>query len=257
MRLQVALVALLCLPLLGQGYNIPFNPQAAAGSGTDFSADDRCNGLWVVVQNELLDQCTAAGQSGTDDMSLGSAPVETNTQLPPNVTTSSTFYAQDFIPTDFIELADDADFETTALTICAWFRIDIDTGIIPWISKFDDFNGYELRHQVVTFRRLTAGLGTDFEFGDTTLVIDTWYHSCATFDDGAANEICVFLDGELDTACNTSANDSNGTAETLTIGDHSDGSGAAFDGHLYEVAYFDDILTDQEICQISDRWRAG
>ena len=222
-----------------------------ASAGTDFSADDRCNGLWVVVQNEALDQCTAAGQSGTDDMTIVNAPVETNTQLPPNVPTSSTFYAQDFIPTDYINLTDDADFETTALTICTWFRFDIDTAIIPFgINKYDGTNGYEVRHQLISFRRIVALIGADSALGDSTISIDTWYHSCTTFDDGAADEICIFFNGELDATCDTTNIASNASTQDLRIGWASDGGGPGFDGHMFEVAYFDDILTDQEICQI-------
>jgi len=250
MRHRVVLLLLLllfCLPVMGQGHNVPFNPQAAAG-GTDFTADSDCLAAWIIYNDDtvataLLDRCT-----GDASDNLG-AWVQSPTVATAPAGTASGWDATDHDGVnDWASLADaGAKFAVDTFTAGCWVSPDDAATFEAFFSKEDSVS-WELAANSDFFRGESSNNG---EQTATSYVAGaTWYHFVERVDEPTVDQVELFVNGIKD--CTGACISSQTMLGTDAIAIGADYNGASdFDGQIMECFYFDRYLSDTEIKEIT------
>ncbi len=85
-------------------------------------------------------------------------------------------------------------------------------------------------------------------FSNVPLLAETWYHIALTYDANGSGTMRTYINGTLQHQANE-ANDTPGSA-TFMIGRRSDVTNKDFNGYLDDLAFYDRVLTGQEIADL-------
>lgn len=262
MSYAVIFRALLAAPLLLAA------PPALARE--DFTARATCLGHWGTFTNESVasaeqDNCDGGGQDGDNDISwledvtvdAGNAPP----MAPAGSDSTTHVYASNLTVG---EITNSDDWYGQDFTYLAWheWTSALYTAFLMKYHAYDStigayslrcLNTGKLRGRVSSFFQSGSGLGPlcheqewrflAFQYdGSTTNEIETFSS------DGAGANTLLDCDGAGEQDCLTkTAGPSDFDVNVLLL--VSDGGGATFDGHMQESAFFNEGLTDEEICQ--------
>jgi hypothetical protein len=158
----------------------------------------------------------------------------------------------ELIPTGFetFSSADTADLSMGSnvdFSLSAWIKVDdLSTGR-TFLSKNSSGHGYELTVTSGGKLRFQVWTGGPSDFDSSaTLVVSTWYHVVATYDQ---SNIRLYIDGSLDsTQSNTT--DVPDEANTFRIG-YSEAAGSlAFDGLVDEIGIWKRALSGAEVTDL-------
>jgi len=221
-------------------------------AGTEPGCD--CQGAWLFDGNTPallgVDQCDEATyQDGSDDMTALDAPTPSATK-PAN--SPAGHYSLSFDGTDDGMSGEDSaglfdNMEPSGdYTLVFWiYMADATPGSMATaINKSDSTNGYyALVDTDATLRYEHEG---DNEISNATFSDATWAHVCVAWDNAGTPGQYIYINGVQD---NTGAATSSLTATTidLTFGQ---GQSTELACYLYEVAFFDVLLSSFECCEI-------
>ena len=160
---------------------------------------------------------------------------------------------------DYLTRSPISGLETTG-SVSAWVKLDSMSanGFIFQIREEEGTN-----NQIILLWNNASGvIRGNVKFAGTTNVVDSgtglendgnWHHVALTWMSGsktsALNVTKIYIDGS-ETDSDAIGNTWNGTAGELVIGRNSIQSNAYFNGHINDVAIFDDALTSSEVSAI-------
>ena len=246
MRLpKVALVALLCLPLLGQGYNIPFNPQPSAG-GSNYLTDTNTISCWFMTDTDASDGIS-------DEVTGHTVHNLTLVSTEPTMSTSSTVPSTSYSHVEgntagYFTTADSTDFESSDFTITYWQKRD-NNSLNYGLHKLESNKGwlyFKLADDARDFRVYD-------DSGSTWRFYAARYNDTETGGDLVANEIALFRSGADDCAggCNVADGMDMAAAQALTIMADGGGSTPLQAGGFYaELCYHKVALLETALCEI-------
>ena len=160
---------------------------------------------------------------------------------------------------DYLTRSPISGLETTG-SVSAWVKLDSMSanGFIFQIREEEGTN-----NQIILLWNNASGvIRGNVKFAGTTNVVDSgsglendgnWHHVAFTWMSGskssALNVTKIYIDGS-ETDSDAIGNTWNGTAGELVIGRNGIQSNAYFNGHINDVAIFDDALTSSEVSAI-------
>ena len=160
---------------------------------------------------------------------------------------------------DYLTRSPISGLETTG-SVSAWVKLDSMSanGFIFQIREEEGTN-----NQIILLWNNASGvIRGNVKFAGTTNVVDSgsglendgnWHHVALTWMSGsktsALNVTKIYIDGS-ETDSDAIGNTWNGTAGELVIGRNGIQSNAYFNGHINDVAIFDDALTSSEVSAI-------
>jgi len=160
---------------------------------------------------------------------------------------------------DYLTRSPISGLETTG-SVSAWVKLDSMSanGFIFQIREEEGTN-----NQIILLWNNASGvIRGNVKFNGTTNVVDSgsglendgnWHHVALTWMSGsktsALNVTKIYIDGS-ETDSDAIGNTWNGTAGELVIGRNGIQSNAYFNGHINDVAIFDDALTSSEVSAI-------
>jgi len=160
---------------------------------------------------------------------------------------------------DYLTRSPISGLETTG-SVSAWVKLDSMSanGFIFQIREEEGTN-----NQIILLWNNASGvIRGNVKFAGTTNVVDSgsglendgnWHHVAFTWMSGskssALNVTKIYIDGS-ETDIESRGNTWNGTAGELVIGRNGIQSNAYFNGHINDVAIFDDALTSSEVSAI-------
>ena len=160
---------------------------------------------------------------------------------------------------DYLTRSPISGLETTG-SVSAWVKLDSMSanGFIFQIREEEGTN-----NQIILLWNNASGvIRGNVKFAGTTNVVDSgsglendgnWHHVAFTWMSGskssALNVTKIYIDGS-ETDSDAIGNNWNGTAGELVIGRNGIQSNAYFNGHINDVAIFDDALTSSEVSAI-------
>ena len=160
---------------------------------------------------------------------------------------------------DYLTRSPISGLETTG-SVSAWVKLDSMSanGFIFQIREEEGTN-----NQIILLWNNASGvIRGNVKFAGTTNVVDSgsglendgnWHHVAFTWMSGskssALNVTKIYIDGP-ETDSDAIGNTWNGTAGELVIGRNGIQSNAYFNGHINDVAIFDDALTSSEVSAI-------
>ena len=160
---------------------------------------------------------------------------------------------------DYLTRTPISGLETTG-SVSAWVKLDSMSanGFIFQIREEEGTN-----NQIILLWNNASGvIRGNVKFAGTTNVVDSgsglendgnWHHVAFTWMSGSkasANNVTkIYIDGS-ETDSDAIGNTWNGTAGELVIGRNGIQSNAYFNGHMNDIAFFNDVLTSSEVSAI-------
>jgi len=163
-------------------------------------------------------------------------------------------YSVEFDGTDdYVSVPDSADFDVaTALTITAWFNVDVVGTNQIIVKKFIN----DLENKVLYLFDGGATLQISFYLfpmsveatGTTNLSINTWYHSAGTYD---GTSVKVYLNGVEEDSENDT-DDIRDNSGNVGIGQDVTDNTGSFNGNIDEILWLKRALDSTDINDILD-----
>lgn len=142
-----------------------------------------------------------------------------------------------------------------SFTVCAWAQFEslgADKTIGSQYESTGNERGWELYSDDSSGDNLVLQVTPDgtnnptLAIGDTVFSTATYYHVCGVHD-ATANELRVYVDGDLDATATAYSSDVHASAEDFTVGAANSAVASDMDGLIDEFIAFTRVLSEAEI----------
>ena len=264
---KLFIIVLLVLFCVGQAYalsafdakkKVIARQRAAAGGGTDYTADANCMGAW------LMNGGLSAGTDNETDVSGNSATlVETSGDIPNSATVPAGWAgtSRDFTDSETEYLADNeggsTDIYGSAFSFCVWSNMDTDTAddqmlIAKWGTTPNKQFRFYYDDSANNFKFEISSNGTDTDgvcISATGQSLDTYQFWCGVYN---GSTMTLYLNSAVDT--NGASNPKSYSGDIHNGGDdfYIGGIGTLYswDGLIDEPILFNDALIGAEILEM-------
>lgn len=233
----------------------------SAAASYDYRDDINCMGAWAMEETGANNEVDLSGNSA--DLAVSAA--DNIDQSADRILGS---YSRDFESGDSenLYMADagstDISGANQSLSLCAWIKLESDTGAGQGIFAHSDATGGQrgfalhvdsATTDAILFTISSDGSATNVATGATALDVATWYHVCGVYNDV---DMRVYINGALDSngASNPSAytNGIYNSTSIFAIGSLTTGGAidSKFDGLIDDAIVFNRALSAAEVKEI-------